>query len=577
MSPPHPDGSAERIIDAACGAIERLCQATAPLYAWDAPAGLDAVHDFARTLAELWVDADAAAAHGQPPGDHARAVQHAVRHAKKIVLSAPCGAAARAECIGRGGFGQVFASRLLADKHGGVPAAVKLVKPPARAGGTDALSEIAIALGIQRRDALGGASHVMPVLHVDINPRTAHVRLAFPLGMCDLLRLVRPSGAGAPAPLRVTPRTLRRWCAELAAALAEIHACGVVHGDVKASNVIVFARTEDAAAAESMRAAVRAVQLLRARATTALGAEAAADMFGLLLEFATLRVADFGLSAFAASERAGVVETNPTFPYTAQYRPVEVWYDHRWSYSADVWALGCTVYEMAFGRALFAEEKHAPLATAHARRAAYISAHERFARTYNLFAQSSPRARAPGGADDAAGEDAAPGVRCGFKSSEWKAADPMLASFIASMLQLSPRARLSAVDLLEHPYVADEPACARARDAGCAIPTLRIEALGLPPGGEDALEAACAAAAPGDALVRRLGAWLLAREMPLRRKSRSARVRAMGLAELAATCCQIAAKVLRRPQTNARVAPRDERSVCEQLGFELFPFGAARA
>lgn len=630
------------VIGSIIAALQELNLSSQDLYAWDCPAGQEAVQTFCARVSE---QLDNIAGHeiglamlGDDGSDYVTKVQQVTTASgTKWALE---GFARESESqIARGGFGQVFSAKLICaaatDRKRrssvaveSVPAfdvAVKLVEPASRESGTDTLNEIAIALGIQRESAVRQPrtpSRILPVLHIDLNPRTSQVRLALPLGISDMSRAISYCGA------ELLPQTRRRWCAELVAGLAEIHTHGVVHGDIKPNNVIVFPITPNFDDAAELHSAVKLALSLRSRATTQLGKTISARALSIVLEFTTLRMSDFGLATFATSEQGGVVVTNTTFPYTAEYRPLEVWCDHRWSHSADIWALGCAIYELTFNKGLFSERRGAPVrlpVSNHARKQAYIKLHERFGWGYDLFSRVGPAMVAP---TDQVRRDlgaSAPSdfVRCTFQADEWNTCDPLLRNFIASMLQLSPASRLSSTDLLEHPYIASHSAARERFAGGAVIPTLDLPALAAlaasaaasgPPfgdttsgvktdGGADgllprgvtafqeyetspeprilALQAACKSAAPFDPLVQSLGTWLLAKEVGIHKKSRSIRIRRIDLETLAAACCRIAAKVLLRHRSVgtiglvADVSPRDERSICEQLDFELFPFREA--
>lgn len=609
------------LISETCDLIDRLVNVSSDHYAWDCPAMLANVVEFDAAVSRIrdlserrWPGADE---------DHVPTVYNTVTKSKTVSI---CDYNA-AGSIGHGGFGQVFSAKVacapsagkrkgflsslcqISDNHVTFDVAVKLVIPDPRDPSTDALNEIAISRGIyggrSPLDVSAGSpsglrpplSRVLPVMHVDINPRTSHARLVFPLGASDLSRALRFAGR------HLSPHTKKRWCAELVSAVAEIHAHGVVHGDIKPKNIIVFPAKH--ATASRLREAIRAIMALRAKATTAFGRVVSSRAVAAALDFTTLYVADFGLATFATSETRGVVATNTSYPYTAEYRPLEVWNNHRWSYSADIWALGCTIFELTFGKPLFAE-KHVPTpgrgdyAAHHARRQAYVAAQEDFAKQYDLFSENNFYLNNLPLSSYGT-------VKCAMSPEEWGDCEPYeLRNFIASMLQLSPNSRLYAIDLLEHPYVADETASKARLASSPRIPSLEaipiwkqaleseltvIEApawitsvhtlcaydyyiSGAVPQRE-MLRVACARVAPTDHLVRGLGEWLLSREIELHHKSRSIRIRKFDIYSLAAACCSIAAKVLSRQatiSTLSSVSARDERAICEQLGFNLFPF-----
>lgn len=117
---------------------------------------------------------------------------------------------------------------------------------------------------------------------------------------------------------------VKRWCWELACGVAKLHSCGILHGDIKGGNVFIYSSVSSDS-----------------------------------VENFHLRLADFGLSSLLSTPTSTTHVTLDSkqriygFGYTSAYRPPEVWEDGVWSFSADIWALGCTLYEIAYQRLLF--------------------------------------------------------------------------------------------------------------------------------------------------------------------------------------------------------------------------------
>ena len=97
---------------------------------------------------------------------------------------------------------------------------------------------------------------------------------------------------------------LMEWIYYLLLALDCLHRANIIHGDVKAKNI-------------------------------------------LLMNDGKIRLNDFNLSryTFLFPERKS--------GYTVTHRAPEIWKDEKWDTSADIWALGCTIFEMATGTTLF--------------------------------------------------------------------------------------------------------------------------------------------------------------------------------------------------------------------------------
>lgn len=102
-------------------------------------------------------------------------------------------------------------------------------------------------------------------------------------------------------------KTLLNWSRALVSALSCLHSQGVIHCDMKASNVLYFGGKSD------------------------------------------IRLNDFTLS---------IVRHNQNRKYThnictSTHRPYEVWNGHQWNEKVDIWGLGCTLFEIAYGQLLF--------------------------------------------------------------------------------------------------------------------------------------------------------------------------------------------------------------------------------
>lgn len=99
---------------------------------------------------------------------------------------------------------------------------------------------------------------------------------------------------------------LRQWCFCLSQAVAVLHSRGVIHADIKASNVLLYA---DGA----------------------------------------IRLSDFTLAT--KKWRKGEKFTKNVC--TCTHRPLECLLKQEWDEALDIWSLGCTFYEIAYGVLLF--------------------------------------------------------------------------------------------------------------------------------------------------------------------------------------------------------------------------------
>jgi serine/threonine protein kinase len=96
---------------------------------------------------------------------------------------------------------------------------------------------------------------------------------------------------------------LMEYIYHLMLALDCLHKSGIIHGDVKAKNI-------------------------------------------LLMKNGKIKLSDFNLSRYAAipTSKSG---------YTITHKSPEVWKEEKWNIAADIWALGCTIFEMATRTTLF--------------------------------------------------------------------------------------------------------------------------------------------------------------------------------------------------------------------------------
>ena len=100
------------------------------------------------------------------------------------------------------------------------------------------------------------------------------------------------------------------------AGLEYLHMNNIIHGDIKAGNVLVFP-----------------------------GSDSSRPVY---------KLGDYTLSINA--------DWAKTRPYkavqTISHRPPEVWYSRPYDYSSDIWALGCMMFELIYGRMLFPYQLH---------------------------------------------------------------------------------------------------------------------------------------------------------------------------------------------------------------------------
>jgi serine/threonine protein kinase len=97
-----------------------------------------------------------------------------------------------------------------------------------------------------------------------------------------------------------------RWTHSIAQGLSCLHRYGIIHGDLKASNILVYPDKN-------------------------------------------IKIGDFTLNT---DKRW----TNNYRPCTPIHRPLEVWTNNKWDEKVDIWALGCTIFEIVYGHGLFVNQ-----------------------------------------------------------------------------------------------------------------------------------------------------------------------------------------------------------------------------
>ena len=146
------------------------------------------------------------------------------------------------------------------------------------------------------------------------------------LAKTDLARYTRKQMKRDNAPRRIPPGLLRKWTYSLVQALACLHRQKIVHADVKANNVLLFEDQE----------------IKLGDFTLAVKMWSQATCGGGKKDSDSLSADDAGKS--------------PLFYHrvcTYSHRPPECWFRKGWSFPLDIWSLGCTLFEIAYGRLLF--------------------------------------------------------------------------------------------------------------------------------------------------------------------------------------------------------------------------------
>lgn len=105
---------------------------------------------------------------------------------------------------------------------------------------------------------------------------------------------------------RANQKITKYWITSIIKGIVHLHLRRILHGDIKAANILIFD--------------------------------------GLA------KLNDFGLSSLIIGKGAQRFKHKL---YTPTHRPPEMWKQDQCDLSADIWALGCTIYEMVYGEPLF--------------------------------------------------------------------------------------------------------------------------------------------------------------------------------------------------------------------------------
>jgi serine/threonine protein kinase len=127
------------------------------------------------------------------------------------------------------------------------------------------------------------------------------------LATSDLARKTRLNRGNQPLAIE----KLKQWCFSLALAVNCLHTNKIIHCDIKATNCLLFHEQKGE----------------------------------------RVRLADFGLAIYDFGRKFNHVTC------TSSHRAPEVFTKSGWSYPIDIWALGCTFYELAYGELLIPQQE----------------------------------------------------------------------------------------------------------------------------------------------------------------------------------------------------------------------------
>lgn len=197
---------------------------------------------------------------------------------------------------------------------------------------------------------------------------------------------------------------LKRWCFLLSQAVAALHKEHIIHADIKANNVLIY-------------------------------------------EDGTVKLTDFTLS----TKKWSADEKFTHNVCTCTHRPLECLLEKEWDESLDIWSLGCTFYEIAYGESLFP----------------YQGAVDQNLKNKNVEAKQRMRQRSINALLDWESRQSTENyfgikhhpieyIRYALSKDYF---DPELATFnqlLEQMLSVNPGNRPTITEILRHPFFVDE-------------------------------------------------------------------------------------------------------------------------
>lgn len=297
--------------------------------------------------------------------------------------------------LGNGSYGDVF----LATDENGERVAVKCC--PINSQGIPNILEASIM-----------ASMVHPYLNRALRIEASDVKLYIiqQLARTDLAKHTRRDKGN----YKPSMEELRQWCYSLAQAVAALHKEGIIHADIKASNVLLY-------------------------------------------DDGSIRLTDYTL----ATKKWFPNEQFTRNVCTCTHRPLECLMKRPWDESLDIWSLGCTFYEIAYGELLF---PYQGILENQGENNVKLEAQEKQAKTEakirlrnrstNAIIDWSSRGPNPPTSYEVIGItqfpiDYIPFVLCNdFKRSEMSVFNDL----ICKMLIVDPRKRPTITEVLSHPF-----------------------------------------------------------------------------------------------------------------------------
>ncbi|KAK3334069.1 kinase-like domain-containing protein [Cercophora scortea] len=212
-----------------------------------------------------------------------------------------------------------------------------------------------LRLGLARCDA---AEHLcLPIGRFDIQgPNGQHFALVFPV--------LGPRVSMLPRILNLedSARTLRSVCFQVTKTIATLHSYGTCHGDLRPANILVQVRGLTGLLEEEIERALGVPETVNITRVSGKGSWPSTAPHYLVkpIEWGSVNTRDTGINFL--TDRVCLVDFGESFDVRdvpedlgvpEEYRAPEYILDKRVGAETDIWALGCTLFEIRTGKRLF--------------------------------------------------------------------------------------------------------------------------------------------------------------------------------------------------------------------------------
>jgi len=205
--------------------------------------------------------------------------------------------------INEGSFGKVYKITENEENNNKVSYALKII--PNKSYGIDCFLEILILCFLNYK-------FLMSAYDFFIDNENKISKILMPLADNDLYKFMKKHTKGLK-----NKELLLKFCWQLACAVGFLHSRNIIHGDIKLSNVLIKY-------IENSRDSVSGIKTSK---------------------YPKIYLSDFSFACLSFNENYRIY--NPE-TYSYHYRPPEVNSGKGYNFKADVWALGCTFYELLY-------------------------------------------------------------------------------------------------------------------------------------------------------------------------------------------------------------------------------------